>query len=77
MSQINLMSKRPPNELESRLHQAALSTSKNVLIFILDYDRYSTIDRKSQQNRLNLLFLTLLPDKMLSISSWPLACLKA
>jgi hypothetical protein len=40
MSQINLrlMSKRPPNELESRLHRAALSISKNVLIFILDYD---------------------------------------
>ena len=38
MSQISLMSKRPPNELESRLHRAALSTSKNVLIFILDYD---------------------------------------
>ena len=33
----HLMSKRPPNELESRLHQAALSTSKNVLVFIYDY----------------------------------------
>ena len=77
MCHSNLMSKRPPNALESRLHQAALSTSKNVLIFILDYDRYSTIDRKSQQSRQNLLFLTLLPDRMRSISSWPLACLKA
>jgi DNA-directed RNA polymerase III subunit RPC6 len=37
------MSKRPPNELESRLHQAALSSSKKVHLLTWFFCKFLTI----------------------------------